>query len=288
MFERMRSLGPPAGAKERVLRKIEGRARVRRPLRWLALAALPATVALLVVRLHRPPVADTPQPAIVIAPAPTPPVVAKVAREPLRTDGTVRFALAHARVSAKGHALIEVGASDIRVREGSAVVDGSLLVQGPACANRVEGRARVSVSDSHVVIAMYEGRALPVADVTSCEIVAAPQPARAQAPLALEEPTPEPLPEPLPEQPSELAQLVTSYRAALALEGHDDTAALAAWQKLRAESSGGALEPEIDLRIVDTLLRLSRTDEARVAARAFALHHPESARAAEMRTLGGK
>ena len=47
---------------------------------------------------------------------------------------------------------------DIRVREGSALVDGNLLVQGAACANRVEGRARVTVSDSRVVIAMYEGR----------------------------------------------------------------------------------------------------------------------------------
>jgi len=282
MFERMRSLGPPAGAKERVLRRIEGRARVRRPLAWLALAALPAAVALLVVRLHRPPVA-TPPPAVVVTPEPAPPAPAQAAREPLRTDGTVRFALQHARVTARGHALLEVGAGDIRVREGSAVVDGNLLVQGAACANRVEGRARVTVTDSHVVIAMYAGRALPVADVTSCEIVAAALPLRVQ-PAPIEEPTPEPL----PEQPSELAQLVAAYRAALALEGHDDALALAAWQKLRTESAGGALEPEIDLRIVDTLLRLSRTDEARAAARAFALQHPESARAAEMRTLGGK
>src|SRR5262249_34690608 len=140
------------------------------------------------------------------------------------------FSLKHALVTSRGPALLEVGEDSLKVREGSALVDGELLVQAAACANRVEGRARVSVREARVVIAVYEGRVLPVADVVSCDVAAkveshAPRPTpRAETPSpSLEEPVV--IPEPLAAEPSELARMVSAYRAALALETHDDEAA---------------------------------------------------------------
>src|SRR5438876_12368468 len=92
LWERLRSLGPPAGARERVLRRIEARTRARRPLRWLALAALPAAAALLVVRLRRVEPVTAPPPsalaATVPAPALAPAAAARAAaRGPLQLDG---------------------------------------------------------------------------------------------------------------------------------------------------------------------------------------------------------
>jgi hypothetical protein len=97
-------------------------------------------------------------------------------------------------------------------------------------------------------------------------------------------PTPIPMP-PAPRKPSDLARQVASYRAARALSGVDDRRALARWRDLSARWPDSPLEPEVEVQIVNALLRLGRRDEALTAAREILRRRPDSSRAAELRAL---
>jgi hypothetical protein len=156
----------------------------------------------------------------------------------------------------------------------------------------------------------------PVAVVSSLAPPTAPRPARRSGPAAQPEPpvtaTQVPAASPVPpaaeptqpagESPpaaspsavspppsgppgSELAVQLEAWRAAEALARRDDAAALERWQDLVRRWPEGPLAPEVDLRIIETLLRLGRQDQARAAARAFVARHPDSPRVAELRRL---
>jgi hypothetical protein len=99
----------------------------------------------------------------------------------------------------------------------------------------------------------------------------------------IEVPAPIEIPAPI-EAPSDLALQVEAYRAAQVET--DDAAALERYREIKRRWPAGALDTEVDLRIVQTLVRLQKTDEARAAARAFAAAHPENPRAGEMKTFG--
>jgi hypothetical protein len=90
-----------------------------------------------------------------------------------------------------------------------------------------------------------------------------------------------------PTSPSELAQEAQAYQNARILRGRDDLEALARWRAMKARWPSGALAHEVDINIVDTLVRLGRADEAQAAARDFLRRHPRSAKAAEMRRIVG-
>ena len=62
---------------------------------------------------------------------------------------------------------------------------------------------------------------------------------------------------------------------------------MARWKELRVRWGQSALIQEIELNVIETLVRLGRLDQARAEARAFAARYPRSLRAAEMRALGG-
>lgn len=80
-----------------------------------------------------------------------------------------------------------------------------------------------------------------------------------------------------------LSQQVAMYRSISAMT--DRSAALQAWRGMLEKWPSSTLRHEIELNIIDTLLRLGRRDEARSAAAAFLRHFPKSPRAAEMETL---
>ncbi|HMA93537.1 MAG TPA: hypothetical protein VKP30_12670, partial [Polyangiaceae bacterium] len=50
----------------------------------------------------------------------------------------------------------------------------------------------------------------------------------------------------------------------------------------RRQWPGSAIAQEVDLRIIQCLLAIGRTDSARAAARSFLLHYPGSARTQEV------
>jgi hypothetical protein len=118
-------------------------------------------------------------------------------------------------------------------------------------------------------------------------------PARPTAPPA---PPPAPAPEESsvvrveePARPaarSTLSQVVEDYREARRWNGRDDRIALERWRALRLRWSHSELAQEIDLNLIETLVRLGRLDEARTEARRFAGRYPRSLRAAEMQALG--
>ena len=156
---------------------------------------------------------------------------------------------------------------------------------------------RARLESAKVSIAPYQGRAEPLpfakaqakAPEPRPEVVvevAAPLPPPAihrERPRVIETPPIE-VPAPIePPAPSDLALQVEAYRNAQAAP---DAAALERYRDMKRRWPGGALDTEVDLRIVQTLIRLGQTGEARAAARAFAEAHPHSAQAAEMKTFG--
>ena len=89
-------------------------------------------------------------------------------------------------------------------------------------------------------------------------------------------------------EPSELSQQVRAYQAAVDLIPTRPAEALAKLRAFRSRWPASALGQEADLRIVQTLLGLGRTDDARLASRAFVVRYPESPRAPDMRAVAGQ
>lgn len=75
---------------------------------------------------------------------------------------------------------------------------------------------------------------------------------------------------------SELAAQVAAYRQALALGRRDQVAALASFEAMRQRWSRGSMMHEVDLRIIEALLKLNRLPQAREEARRFLRRHPQS------------
>ncbi len=82
-----------------------------------------------------------------------------------------------------------------------------------------------------------------------------------------------------------LARQVDAYWAADRLRASDPTGALARFEALQALWPGSPLRPEIDLAIIDLLVRLDRTDEARARAREFLRRYPDSPRRDDVRRI---
>jgi hypothetical protein len=84
---------------------------------------------------------------------------------------------------------------------------------------------------------------------------------------------------------SALSQQVADYREAVGdLDGNpaDALLRLRAYRRKWPESP---LLHEVDLRVIQVLVSLGRSNEARAAAKSFLEHHPDSARAAEVRQI---
>jgi hypothetical protein len=89
-------------------------------------------------------------------------------------------------------------------------------------------------------------------------------------------------------QPSALARQVEGYRAAARLQSGDPAAALARFEAMRANWPRSPLRHEIDLAIIDLLVRLKRLDDARAQARQFLERHPSSPRRAHVAQIASE
>jgi hypothetical protein len=87
--------------------------------------------------------------------------------------------------------------------------------------------------------------------------------------------------------PSQLALQVDAYRQALALRGRNDARAVQLWRAMNQRWPRGPLRHEIDLGVIDALVRLGRSAEARSEARAFVERHPRSSKADALRGMLG-
>jgi hypothetical protein len=290
-WQALREIEPPPGARARVRRKIEAsldaRATPRRRVRGVVLlfgAAVSVVVVMwllvsesstrpLRARLPSPPVA--PQPA----PATTPRQVAVAAGQ------RVELPLPRGHVSLRGPVDATVGA-DARVVLRSGTVDalGRVDVLGPSCEAHVDGSAEVAVARSELVVHVFSGSATVVPADASCRVVElmapTPSPVVAPAPVPVRRVRTAP-----PAPPSPLAAEVAAYRHAITLERVDPIAALGSWRAAQRDWPHGALAHEVDLHVIETLVRLGHADEARVEARAFLARHPDSPRSADVRRI---
>lgn len=199
------------------------------------------------------------------------------------------LALATATLVARDEATLSLGDDEtILLAQGTIGVDGTARVEGGDCRASVDGRCEVTRFEHSVRFIVEAGEVRPRSAVATCTIVDLEEPA---TPEAEEDTEPAPAPEqahaprPRPVDPTELAQQTEAYRQALALLGHDDTAALAALRAMQTRWPRGSLAPEVDFQIVRVLVRTGTDDDVRAAARTFLRRHPRSARAPEMQRL---
>jgi hypothetical protein len=136
-----------------------------------------------------------------------------------------------------------------------------------------EVTAPIEAPAEAVVEALAPAETAPVVAPTAVHHKRAPKPVEIPAPI--EAPA-----------PSDLALQVEAYRAAQAET--DAAAALARYREIKTRWPAGALDTEVDLRIVQTLVRQGHMEEARAAARAFAEAHPQSPQADEMRAFANQ
>jgi outer membrane protein assembly factor BamD (BamD/ComL family) len=82
-----------------------------------------------------------------------------------------------------------------------------------------------------------------------------------------------------------LAKQVQAFKAAYQLRRLDDAAAVRRFRSLRARWPRSPLTQEINLEIIEALVRLNRPAEIKTEASRFLKRHPRSPRAAEFRML---
>ncbi|HEY3499073.1 MAG TPA: outer membrane protein assembly factor BamD [Polyangiaceae bacterium] len=85
-----------------------------------------------------------------------------------------------------------------------------------------------------------------------------------------------------------LSLQVAAYKEASALVAVDPGAAVTRLQAFRRRYPTSSLLPEVQLRLIQALGKLARTDDARREARAFLARYPASSRRAELEALVGE
>jgi TolA-binding protein len=92
---------------------------------------------------------------------------------------------------------------------------------------------------------------------------------------------------PMARVPSELSQQVTEYHTAVDGLNVNPALAIARLNAYRSHWPKSSLMHEVDLRLIEALVKLGRHNEAANAARSFLQRYPGSPRAPEMRALAG-
>jgi len=327
LFRQVRRLGPPRGARERVLARAEDEAMGgKRRARWLALGGLAVAAATAVLLVSWVVPRLTPSARVLFAVDARSPDGALHAGDRWRTGridvgqrGRFGFALERAEISAEGPAELEIDRGALVVHDGEATIDGTLDVRGGGCRASLDGRATVARSFEVLQITVFAGSVEVHRPSVSCSIVDLTGPvvaangsggaARANG-RSLEaqggddgvtravEPRAEPRDEPASSSrratrgrrtpPSDLSRQVEAYRHALTLRGSDDASAIAEWHEMRRRWPRSPLRHEIDLNVVDALSRLGRDAEARAEARRFLRLYPRSSKTDAVRRIAAQ
>jgi hypothetical protein len=307
IWQRVRGLEPPPGAKQRVNDAVLARAR-RSPARYAWLAIPAAAIAAAVVWLVVQPGGDAaPAGPLVVAASGAQQGTTRVAAGDrladgaVRVDGSLRLALDRASVDVVGPALFEVSRQAVVLREGQVRIEGSAEVAGPACKATIRGTSTVEVKPATMLVTVIAGSAEIAPPDLSCSVVdlsvnrpetataptpRPPEPPAGPAPVAVA-PPPEPAPKRVADPRSDLALQSEAYFAAQRVRATDPAGALAKLRAIVRRWPRAAIRHEVDLGIIDILVELGRTDEARRAARRFLADHPRSERAGEIREIAG-
>jgi hypothetical protein len=285
----MRDADPPAGARERVRAGVERRLGRRGPRRALALATCAAGAVAVIAALWAG--RGDPDDSIRVVSASSAShegralAAGEAASGPVKVaeTGRLRLAVDGAEIDIAGPAAIEVRAQQVFIREGRVEIRGSTAVSGPGCEAQISGRAEVNVSRADVVVSVFAGSAqVAPAGATTCTVIdlsRAPDRRReasgsrtGAADIVKGEPGP------APPTDAALARQVEAYWAAERMRADDPAGALARFEALRRDWPGSPLGHEIDLAIIDLLVRLEDAEAARARAREFVRRYPESPR----------
>jgi hypothetical protein len=214
--------------------------------------------------------------------------------------GHLELRLATADAAVDGPAQIVLGAQRIEIGTGRGHVRGRVQLDGCGCSADVNGEARFEAFTRYLQVVVVAGTVEVRGPDTACRIIDLEPPpsgdvdSSSRADLVLDElavdelavdelavdSEPRPSTRVAPRRASrcDLGEQAEAYRAAMRFRGSNEAALLVELRQIRRQWPRCPLSHEVDLAVIDTLLRAGREDDARREARSFLRRYPNSAR----------
>ena len=223
-------------------------------------------------------------------------------------NGELELSLGDAVANVEGPAELVVGERRLAISEGAGRVRGRLAVEGCGCEATVDGEARVEAFQSYLSVVIVAGSVHVESPEVYCRVIELDALAgeterepRAEAGTAAgedealegaEEPIVEHAALEAAEEPAvrrprarrpratrcDLGAQAEAYREAMALRGRDDALLVRRLREVRREWPRCALSHEVDVALIEALLRAGDEGTARTEAARFLRRYPRSAR----------
>ncbi|MGE0784674.1 MAG: hypothetical protein AB7S26_03225 [Sandaracinaceae bacterium] len=205
--------------------------------------------------------------------------------------GAFEVSLRTGSASLDGPARASVAADGIVVERGSGQASGQLRLEGCGCRATLDGDVAFEAGIRQLSIVVLAGSVEVESPAVYCRIRELDAPNEGESPA--DEPATEEIPEPAPpaariDRPAprcDLGAQAGAYREAMRLRGVDDARLARELREIRGRFRRCPLSHEVDVALIETLLRAGREGEARREARAFVRRYPRSARREEMLRL---
>lgn len=203
----------------------------------------------------------------------------------------------------RGPARLHIEPGQLTVQRGEGTVRGALTLKGGSCEAEVDGEARFEMAHDKLQIVAVAGFVKATSAVVTCEIIDLKAPVSERADAPAEVPVANVQDDAVAQSPvvpqrkravrrarkasagtsCDLGAQANAYRRAMALSEASETAS--ALRKVRAKWRGCPLSHEVDLALIETLLRGDQKRSARAEAQRFLKRYPASPRRADVREL---
>ena len=224
------------------------------------------------------------------------------AKELVLAEGErVEIDLAAGQIGIEGPAEFALSEGRVSVQTGSGRVTGTTELGGCGCEASLEGEATFVAGIETLQIVVVAGSVHVEPQNIHCQVVDLDVPAEIES--ATDEEADELPVDPAgdavrgPRRPRtnrliagreascDLGAQAEAYREAMRMRGQDDAGLVTSLRQIRRDYRGCPLSHEVDVALIETLLRSGRTSEASREARAFVRRYPRSARREDMQRI---
>ena len=210
-------------------------------------------------------------------------------------SGSVELELASSRFFAEGPAEFSVSKSSISLTSGSGRIIGSAQVSGCGCNASAEGEATFTAGVQSLQVVVIAGAVHAEPMNVHCQITELEGLDEDDRATSIGEHVAQTNPPQVERlqvasrraaaQECDLGAQADAYREAMHLRDSDDAGLVAALRRVRRDHRRCPLSHEVDVALIEALLRTGQTAAARREARRFVRRYPRSARRADMERL---
>ena len=207
--------------------------------------------------------------------------------------GSVELELTSGRVLMEGPAEFSLAEGRVSVESGAGRITGTTELAGCGCEASVDGEATFVATTRALQIVVIAGAVHVAPQEVHCHVVELVEPEDHESESGRVDET-------APTRPArsdvgavhrsrarrtpdcDLGAQADAYREAMRLRSHDDERLVASLRQIRRDYRRCPLSHEVDVALIEALLRSGQTAAAQREARAFVRRYPRSARRAEM------